>query len=241
MEQINIRATGRAYPASHFGVADAKFKFHIAQVRQIQEGNNPPTETFEPGTGPFTVKVYKDYNDPTLRTLVKTVTGIPVCQDPGNWNIREEIEPCEFNSIIEDMAAGHYQFIIEDGSMPEPLDLRLLSDWFAPSPPFVTIRGSVNPMGRESMVRILYSCEEDGTGPHTHEVGTYNGYGEVPVNALLPTALDENAPEGFIRMNRHYFGRIVVENDLGVFEGPEFVFNTIAPPVIKNSPPEIIL
>ena len=203
-EQINMWFVGRVWNSTAFGVADAKMSLHIA-AHYYPSGSQIPVNI--PGTGPF--KVILKVND----NIIRVVENIPVTVDPNNET--------EYNCVIENLPTGLYSLVASDSTPPPdgPLDVRGISAYNIVSPPYVTLNGSVNPLGDSVTVSFDYGLTTDYG--YVAQYGVVNGY--EPTLASL-----QLSSEGHLVPNTLYHYRIKAVTSGGTtVYGEDMTFSTL--------------
>lgn len=206
---------GRIFNPTGYGIADGVMKLHIC-ARDGEVLNAP----LVPGNAPFTV--YLKVNN----QLVRTVTGIPACENYENMNQDpEKGEVCEYNAIITGLPAGVYSIVIEDSLLPVPNDVRGFSCFNAVQPPFATLNGKVYPNNSETTVEFEFGLTQD-LG-RIAQFGTVNGADPVECSLELKSKVEGSSdPDEFLEPGKTYYYRIVARNEFGESFGEILNFET---------------
>jgi len=219
MQQKNVSMNGTMTKCTAFGLADGKLNLRILD-----------------GIPPYKVELKVNDSTPMLpitmwlsTPVYREVTDIPELVIPEGV----ALDDAPFNCVIENLPPGKYSLIIFDSRQPEPEMNVAFSPFVAVAPPFVTLNGSVNPLG----VPTTVSFEIGETLEYDKEVqaGVCNGILPTPINLKLSSG--DYSPISFLEPNTTYNYRVKAVNSSGTVYGENLTFRTSSVlPVVVTLP-----
>ena len=195
MENLNMHGT--CVPVSAYGLADGRLDLHI-----------------QGGVAPYRIELKVNDTNPINKwepPFYRTIEDIPAATTPE-----------EFNCIISDLPPGGYKFRIYDSSLPEPQVNLAFTTWNATSPPYATLNGNVNPLGKDTTVSFEYGLTT--TYEYVAQFGIVNGNDTLLCSLNLSSGSYNNT--SVLLPGKLYHYRIKATNSTGVAYGADMTFVT---------------
>lgn len=199
---------GNVTKCTAFGLADGKLNLRILN-----------------GTPPYKVELKVNYEGEMLPLSVwnstpfyRVVENIPELIIPEGV----AMEDAPYNCIIGDLPPGKYSLIIFDNRQPEPQMNVAFSPYVAVAPPFVTLNGSVNPLGIPTTVS--FEIGETLNYDKVVQAGVSNATCPTPI--IIKLSSGDYNPISFLKPNTLYNYRIKATNPGGTVYGENLTFTT---------------
>jgi hypothetical protein len=210
--QYNMSLNGSVHNVTSFGVSDAHVDFTIYN-------GQPPYKVVTSVDGVVLSTIENIPDDENGEGQV-SVKGLP----PGSYKI-EVWDSLTKEQVPEDQQSWKVC----------PQYLPAMTTWNVVSPPYVTLNGSCNPLGKATVVS--FEVGENVSYGHEVQYGTVDGTDPISISMRLTAVSGVNNPTSFLVPSTTYHYRIKGISGANTIYGEDMTFTTPDPlPILITLP-----